>query len=274
MGSRVRQIRQQLGLAFAVALCTLLSSAVSGSASNRLDAPEPEPEFRLTRLAYNDSGFGFRGESWTVDAYDAEYHLSQGIRRLTRINTIDPDRERNVVYPITLDPSNPDIFNHPFLYAVEVGRWHLDDAEARRLREYLDRGGFLMVDDFHGFDQWVGFMESFQRVFPDREVVPIPEEHEVFHVLYDLNTKVRDKFQIPGIAALNYNSTCEQCNNGGAEPQWKGVFDDNGRLMVAINFNMDLGDSWELADAPNYPQALTALGYRFAISYAIYAMTH
>jgi hypothetical protein len=274
MGSRVRQIRQQLGLASAVALCMLLSSAVSGSASSGVAAPAGEPEFRLTRLAYNDNGFGRGGDSWTTDAYDAEYHLSQGIRRLTRINTIDPDRERDVVYPITLDPNDPNLFTHPFLYAVEVGRWHLDDREAARLREYLERGGFLMVDDFHGLDQWEGFMESFQRVFPDREVVPIPEAHEVFHVLYDLNQKVQDKFQIPGIAALRNDATCEQCNNGGAEPQWKGVFDDNGRLMVAINFNMDLGDSWELADAPNYPQTLTALGYRFAISYAIYAMTH
>jgi hypothetical protein len=251
-----------------------LSSAVSGSSSNGFDAPGGEPEFRLTRLAYNGGGMDWRGESWMTDAGDAEYHLSQGIRRLTRINTIDPDRERDVIYPVTLNPSNPDIFNYPFLYAVEVGRWHLDDREAARLREYLERGGFLMVDDFHGLEQWEGFMESFQRVFPDREVEDIPEDHEVFHVLYDLNQKVHEKLQIPGIAALQYNVTCEQCSQGGSEPHWRGVFDENRRLMVAINFNMDLGDSWELADAPNYPQTLTALGYRFAISYAIYAMTH
>ena len=60
----------------------------------------------------------------------------------------------------------------------------------------------------------------------------------------------------------------------GVEPQWRGVFDDHGRLMVAINFNMDLGDAWEHADDPEYPQPLTALAYRFAISYAIYAMSH
>lgn len=274
MGSRVRQFRQQLGLASAMALCMLLSSAVSGSATNGFDAPGGEPEFRLTRLAYNGGGMDWRGESWMTDAGDAEYHLSQGIRRLTRINTIDPDRERDVIYPITLNPANPDIFNYPFLYAVEVGRWHLDDREAARLREYLDRGGFLMVDDFHGQEQWEGFMESFQRVFPDREVEDIPEGHEVFHVLYDLNQKVHERLQIPGIVALRSNVTCEECSQGGSEPHWRGVFDENRRLMVAINFNMDLGDSWELADAPNYPQTLTALGYRFAISYAIYAMTH
>ena len=273
MGSRVRQIRQQLGLASAVALCTLLSSAVSGSTAAGFNRPV-EPEFRLTRLVYNGNGNDFRGSSWRTDAPEAEYHLSQGIRRLTRINTIDPDNEPDVVYPVQLDPRqplNPDLFLHPFLYAVEVGRWYLDDQEAAQLREYLERGGFLMVDDFHGSAQWEGFMESFQRVFPDREWKEIPEGHEVFHVLYDLSQKVHDKLQIPGIVALNSGVTYEQ---DGYEPHWRGVFDDNGRLMVAINFNMDLGDSWELADSPNYPQPLTALGYRFAISYAIYAMTH
>jgi hypothetical protein len=277
MGSRVRQISQQLGLASAVALCALLSSTVSGSTAEGLGSARSEPEFRLARLVYSGNGNDFRGSSWTTDAPEAEYHLSQGIRRLTRINTIDPDKEYDVVYPVQLNPSqplNPELFTHPFLYAVEVGRWYLDDREAAQLREYLERGGFLMVDDFHGRAQWEGFMYSFQRVFPDREWKEIPEDHEVFHVLYDLNQKVHDKLQIPGIAALRYNVTCEECDEGGDVPHWRGVFDDNGRLMVAINFNMDLGDSWELADSPNYPQPLTALGYRFAISYAIYAMTH
>lgn len=274
MGSRVRQVRQQLGLASALALCALLSGAVSGSTAEGISARPPEPEFRLARLAYagnyNDRG----GRSWTTDAPEAEYHLSQGIRRLTRINTIDPDRDE-IVYPVLpfdpTQPLNPELFTHPFLYAVEVGRWYLDEEETKMLREYLERGGFLMVDDFHGSEQWEGFMESFQRVFPDREVRDIPEDHEVFHVLYDVGEQVHNKTQVAGVAALQSGVTYEQ---DGYEPKWRGVFDDNGRLMVAINFNMDLGDSWEHADTPGYPQPLTALGYRFAISYALYSMTH
>jgi hypothetical protein len=229
-----------------------------------------EPEFQLVRLVYSGN-YMDRGRSWTTDAPEAEYHLSQGIRRLTRINTIDPEREEPV-RPI--QTTDPDFFDHPFLYAVEVGRWYLDDQEAGRIREYLDRGGFMMVDDFHGDEQWQGFYESFRRIFPDKELQEIPPEHEVFHVLFDLSQKVRDKTQIPGLAALRFGGTCEECNRGGDVPHWRGVFDDTGRLMMVINFNMDLGDSWELADRPDYPQALTALGYRFGISYALYAMTH
>ena len=276
MGSRVRQIRQQLGLASAVALCALLSSTVSGSSPTGVLVTRPEPEFRIARLAYSGNYMDGRGGSaWLTDVPEAEYHLTQGIRRLTRIDTIDPDEDYDeIILPEDLSPSNTELFNYPFLYAVEVGRWYLDQQEADRLREYLDRGGFLMVDDFHGNEQWAGFQESFSRVFPDRELQEISPDHEVFHVLFDLSQKVREKVQIYGIFALREGSTCEQCWDGGAEPHWRGVFDDNGRLMVAINFNMDLGDSWEEADTPGYPQPLTALGYRFAISYALYAMTH
>jgi hypothetical protein len=252
----------------------------------------PEPEFVLARLAYNNGFLGgrgggrgacFGGGSWETDMPEAESHLTGGIRRLTRINTIDPGPDKSDcrnVYPVRPGgPEHPqelDIFDYPFVYGVEVGRWDLSDDEAKHLRDYLLRGGFLMVDDFHGFDQWEGFAYSMQRVFPELEIVPIPDDHEVFHVLYDVGQEVRAKTQIPGIVAYRFDgsSTCEECNYGGAEAQWKGIFDDSGRLMVAINFNMDLGDAWEHADEPRYPQPLTALAYRFAISYALYAMTH
>jgi hypothetical protein len=110
-------------------------------------------------------------------------------------------------------------------------------------------------------------MASMQRVFPDRPVVEIADSDEVMHVLYDVDSRI----QIPGIAALRYGSTYEQ---DGVKPHWRGIYDDAGRLMVAINFNMDLGDAWEHADDPFYPEAMTGLAYRFAVNYVIYAMTH
>jgi hypothetical protein len=157
--------------------------------------------------------------------------------------------------------------NYPFIYAVEVGHWHLPDEQAAKLREYLLKGGFLMTDDFHGSQEWQVFMESMRRVFPDREVVEIPDDHEVFHVLFDLD----HRRQIPGLAALMNGVTYEK---DGVEPHWRGIFDDHGRLMVAINFNMDMGDAWELADDPQYPQPMTALAYRFMSNYLLYTMSH
>jgi hypothetical protein len=280
MGFRVRQFSRQLGLASALALCVLLPGAVTGNGRSG-ELPPPDREFRFARLAYNGNyldGRGFGGRAWQTDLPEAEYHLLQGIRRLTRIDAIDPrsrdfgPRRINPDEPlrdeaILITATSPSLNDFPFLYAVEVGRWYLDEQEAAALREYLEKGGFLMVDDFHGTEQWEGFMESLRRVFPDRDVVDIPDDHEVFHVLYDLDHKV----QIPGIYAVMRGTTYEE---DGYTPHWRGVFDDHGRLMVAINFNMDLGDAWEHADDPEYEQPLTALAYRFAISYALYAMTH
>ncbi|HEY5624316.1 MAG TPA: DUF4159 domain-containing protein [Gammaproteobacteria bacterium] len=233
-----------------------------------LDSANPTAEFQFARLIYGTGGYGYGGwgRQWTVDWPDAEYHFMQGLRRLTRIDGAEVSRY-NGDGGRQISLSDDAIFNYPWLYAVEVGYWTLSDYEAGRLREYLLRGGFLMVDDFHGTQEWAGFAASMMRVFPDRPIIEIPEDDEVLHVLYDLDQRV----QIHGIRVLFSGQTWER---DGYVPHWRGVYDDNGRLMVAINFNMDLGDAWEHADTPEYPQPMTALAYRFAVNYVIYAITH
>ncbi len=216
-------------------------------------------ELEFSRLRYSDGGVGWRGGSWRVDYPDAEYHFTEGVSRLTRV-----DIGRNGVI---VDLAGDDIFNYPFLYAVEVGYWRLSQYDADRLREYLLRGGFMMVDDFHGSNEWLGFTDSLNRVFPNRPIVDIPDDDEIMHALYDLDSKI----QIPGIAALSSGRTYEK---DGREPKWRGIYDDDGRLMMVINWNMDLGDAWEHADDPYYPEPMTGRAYRFAVNYVIYAMTH
>jgi len=233
---------------------------------------QPSAEFQFARLMYGGSrncysfGFGGGGQRSCVDWPDAEYHFMQGLTRLTRVDGAVVSRF-NGEGGRQLSLSDDAIFNYPWLYAVEVGGWFLSELEAARLREYLLRGGFLIVDDFHGTREWAGFISTMSRVFPDRPVLEIPEDDEVLHVLYDLDQRV----QIPGIRLLYSGRTWE---SDGVEPHWRGVYDDSGRLMVAINFNMDLGDAWEHADTPEYPEPMTALAYRFAVNYVIYAITH
>ncbi len=232
------------------------------------DTANPTAEFQFTRLIYS-SGYGDFdgwGRNWRIDWPHAEFHFMQGLTRLTRIDGEEVNRySGDGARAISL--SDDSIFNYPWLYAVEVGRWVLSDYEAGRLREYLLRGGFLMVDDFHGSRQWSGFLASMVRVFPDRPILEIPEDDEVLHVLYDLDQGV----QIHGIRLLGSGQTWE---GNGYVPHWRGIYDDSGRLMVAINFNMDLGDAWEHADWPEYPEPLTALAYRYAVNYVMYAITH
>jgi hypothetical protein len=234
-------------------------SSVSGSPRKVREAPA---EFEFVRLAYTANRYGqgnWRRQMWRTDWPDAEHHFLKGISRLTRVAAAESGR--------ILTPSDEKIYDYPWMYAVEVGYWHLNTQEAARLRDYLLRGGFLMVDDFHGGWEWSSFMVSMQRVFPDRPVVDIPEDDEAFHVIYDLDQKI----QIPSLQIIYSGVTWEK---GGITPHWRGIYDDDGRLMVAINFNMDLGDAWEHADWPEYPENMTALAYRFGINYLIYAMTH
>jgi len=217
-----------------------------------------EYEFEFARLVYTGSAEG-DWPRWQADWPHAEQHFSAGLDRLTRI---DVAPEGTLV-----DLSSLDIYDFPWIYAVEVGALQLSEEEAARLREYLLRGGFMMVDDFHGSRQWRRFAATMRKVFPDRHIIDLPESQELFHVLYDL----ADKQQIPGIRPLMMNQTWEF---DGRVPRWRGILDDNGVPMVLINFNMDLGDAWEHADDARYPEKHTAAAYRLGVNYVLYAMTH
>jgi Domain of unknown function (DUF4159) len=220
----------------------------------------PGAEFHFVRLAYSGNPIFFGGgERWLTDWPDAEQHLLQGVRRLTRIDTAEQGNSMSI-----MDDS---LYDYPWLYAVEVGSWSLSDEEAARLRDYLLRGGFLVVDDFHGTREWAGFVTSMHRVFPDRAIIDIPVSDALFHLAYDLDEQI----QIPGIQSLYSGRTYER---DGYEPHWRGIYDDEGRLMVVINFNMDLGDAWEHADMPEYSLQYTTRAYKYAINYILYAMTH
>ena len=230
-------------------------------------AQEQTHELHFARLQYDTVNncpnlVGGFYNAWTTDRFEAEDHFTEIVSRLTSIDTGTTRRDFR-----TFNLLDDELFNYPWLYAVEPGHWYLSDREAERLREYLLRGGFLMTDDFHGPCEWSVFMDSMRRVFPERPIVDIPRDHEIFNLLYSL-----DHFtQIWGIVLLGRGITYE---NGGVEPHWRGIFDDDGRLMMVINHNMDLGDAWEHANDPRYPTELTGLASRFAVNYVIYAMTH
>jgi hypothetical protein len=199
---------------------------------------------------------------WTVDYPRSDRHLLSGVRRLTRIDT------KSVEQPVDLDGED-DVYNWPFMYAVEVGYWNLSDAEAKQLREYLLRGGFFMCDDFHGTVEWENFMAGMKKVFPDRPVVDLDNKDPIFHVLYDLDRR----FQVPGMQYVVY-APHHLYEYDGYVPRWEGIYDDKGRVMVAICHNMDLGDAWENSDDPSYPEKFADLAYRIAMNYFIYDLSH
>jgi hypothetical protein len=195
---------------------------------------------------------------WTQDFPRADRHFSLAVRRLTRVDA------RSVEQCVNLDAGD-EVYNYPWLYAVQVGEWGITNAQAAKLRDYLLRGGFFMADDLHGTVEWAVFQESMQRVFPDRPIIDIPDSDAIFHTVYDLD----DRYQVVGHEHLREGHKLD-----GYVAHWRGIYDDKGRIMVAISANSDLGDSWEWADDPSYPEKFSALGMRLGINYIVYAMTH
>ena len=224
-------------------------------------------EFTRARMRYT-SIFGLHGmrdgyAQWTVDYPRADRHVLRGLRRLTRVDA------RSVEQVVDLaDPDEPDdVYNWPNLYSVEPGYWRLTDTQAARMRDYLLRGGFLMMDDFHGTVEWNNFAANMRKVFPDREIVDIDNKDPIFHVIYDLD----DRYQVPGLQYLYSGSKYEY---DGFAAKWRAIYDDRGRVMVAICHNMDLGDAVEHSDNPVYPEKYAALAYRIEVNYVMYDLTH
>ena len=237
-------------------------------------------EFTWSRLSYNTAmgGGGYGGFSggygrgygrygrgfatWQRDYPKADRQFLMALNRLTRIEG------RSTEQVVSLD--NDDIFNYPFVYAVQVQTWSFTDDQAKRMREYLLKGGFLMVDDFHGTQDWEEFMRGMRQIFPDAQKYPVEDltdKDEIFHVLYDMD----DRFQVPGEQYVMTGRTYEK---DGYVAKWRGIRDEHGRLVVAICHNMHLGDAWEWADDPAYPEQFASMAFRVGLNYVMYSMTH
>ncbi len=227
--------------------------------------PVRDAEYHFIRVEYTDLpqyhrrwGYSSRDGTgagwWLVDWPDADNHFTMGVQRLTRIDAGDPRHMR-----LTDDR----LFNYPWIYATQTGWWDLSEAETSRLREYLLRGGFLMVDDFWGAEQWDMFAKTMDRVLPNQPITDIAETDSVMHVLYDIREK--DRTFIPGSRHLRRGpgGTVQIVQPDGTAPAWRAMYDPK-----------NLADAWEFADVPYYPEAMTTLAYRYGINYIVYSMTH
>lgn len=216
--------------------------------------------FTFVRVRYNS--YGGRGFKWQTDYPDADLNFSYRLHELTALE-VDPNGK-------ILELTDPQLFDYPFIYIIEPGDMWLEEAEVAALRKYLLNGGFLMVDDFWGEAEWEGFYRNLKRAFPEKEVVELPLEHEIFHIVYDLKKKP----QVPSIHAWMSGYTAERFD--AQEPHYRGLFDDKGRMMAIICHNTDLGDGWEReGESPEYFREMSEKwSYPLGINIVTYAMTH
>ncbi|MDE0831165.1 MAG: DUF4159 domain-containing protein [Vicinamibacterales bacterium] len=267
------------GLALAVLLIGLSplshSAAMAqppGSVITDIDSGQPAAqldglEWTFVRIHYtspDDKLSAFRAQYWSdpwvIDGPAAEQNLS---RRLGRVTSI------HVNEPIVLTLEDERLWEYPWIYFVEPGNLRFTPREVEIMREFLTRGGTATFDDFHGPIEWESVAGELRRVFPDREIVPLPLDHPIFSCFYQLAAYP----QIPGLGSFFNGVTSEK---GGFDAGVHAVLDDDGRAMVLLNFNTDMGDGWEWSNAEDYPGYLefTAQAYRMMINEVVYTLTH
>jgi hypothetical protein len=270
----IRGVRLQADRA-ALAAMALIVFTLIPVLQPRLDAQLPDApddryaglQWRFVRIKYHYVGegsqtqqFDFYGEPWAIDAPAAEQNLSRRVKTATAVQVEDP-------IVLTLEDSR--LFQYPWIYFVEPGFLKLTDTDVAILREFLLRGGTATFDDFHGPLEWENLAREMKRVFPDREIVEVPKTHPVFSCFYKIDA-------YPQVAGLGSFLAGRSWEKGGFIPHLRAILDDNGRPMVWINWNTDMGDGWEWSNVEEYPGYIkyTALAYRMGINEIVYSLTH
>jgi len=214
--------------------------------------------FYWTRAIYSGWGGrrGFGYGSWSVDFPKSDQQFLIVIKRLMQLEAYDWEN------PVSLD--DPMLRRFPLIYMLEVGGMYMTDEEVEGLRGYMDAGGFVIVDDFWGQEEWDVFEFNMRRVYPDIQFLDIPLDHPIYHAYYSI-----DHVEMtPAIGNTIRRTECYGCVT-----QVKGVYDDQGRLMMVVNFNTDLGDAWEWAEDPSYPLETSTYAFEIGANMIVYAMT-
>jgi len=203
------------------------------------------------------------GTGWTDDYPRGDRTMIKMLRRLSHLSV------RAVEQPVSLEDGDAQYF--PLLISGLAFSWDLTDGEAAALRDYLLHGGFLFCDSFFGGRNWDAFAVSLKRVFPDRPIIDLTDDHPIFHTVYDLPHMT--SVQIPNMDDLMRGGGGYFWADGKI-PRWRGVEDDKGRLMVLIAYNNDVADAWQWADDPRYPADSANIALRMGVNMVVYAMTH
>jgi hypothetical protein len=209
--------------------------------------------FAFVRLRYGGSDGGYwREPPWAHDYPRAERHFMRILEELTFLKL---HRDRSNI--MTLD--DPELGNFPLAYMSEPGFWSMSEEEAAGLRQYIQKGGFVIFDDFRG-PHWENFETQLRQVLPGGRLVRLDASHKIFHSFFEINS-------------LDF----VQFYDRGERAEFYGMFEDNDpqkRLMLIANYNNDIGEYWEFSDTGYVPIDLSNEAYKLGVNYVIYAMTH
>lgn len=210
-----------------------------------------DAQFTFVRLSYR--GFGRGGMSWAHDYPRGERHFMKIVNAVT---LLAPHMDESNI--LALD--DPELFKYPVAYMAEPGFWTMSEPDVAGLKAYIEKGGFLIFDDFRGQD-WYNFELQMNRVFPRAVWQEMTAEHPIFHSFYDIN---------------NLDLIPQYFQNYGT-PIFRGLFEDNDptkRLIAIANYNTDLSEFWEFADSGYQAVEDTNEAFKLGVNYIIYALTH
>jgi hypothetical protein len=236
-------------------------------------------EFTWVRGQYTNhgggrgGGFGYRrrGGWWDTDYPDADQNFLRGVQRYTYVDT-NPRNHQNIQL------TDPALYENIFLYMnwkrVPIGSSYsgpnFSPEEIEALREFMFRGGFVLVDDFWGQPHLDDMFVEIAKIFPDREIVKLDTSHEIFHTFFDIDRLA----QVPGrMVTWDYGGFMK-LDDPSYPPEVYAVLDDDGRVMMVANYNTDLGDGWEHTFYEGYPTRYTNEAYKIGINFLIYAFSH
>jgi hypothetical protein len=205
--------------------------------------------FVFARIRYRAYG------GWRADYPVMERNLT---RMLDMLTTVEPNTTGSNVH----DLDDPELLKYPVAYLSEPGYWYPTDTEVRGLQEYLAKGGFLIVDDFHFPNEWAVFDDAMRRVLPDADIVRLDVSHPIFNTFFSIDSLV---VPYPG-----------RLGEQGLMGEFYGIHERNDptrRLTVVINYNMDIGDYMEWSETDQYAFAPTNEAYKFGLNYIVYGLT-
>ncbi len=250
-------------------LVTVSAMPVAGQRRGRGDRGESTPtdykafnvpygiDFTFVRIRYEEgfSGrFGRGNPGWAHDYPRAERNFSKIVNELTNVE-MRPDASNILMF------NDPELFNYPIAYLSEPGFWTMSPDEETGFRDYLLKGGFLIVDDFAGRGQWANFASQVAQAFPELRLERLDASHPIFNSFFAIEQDDLDEFVHP---------------YGRGRPEFWGLFEDNdpeSRLLMIANYNNDIGDYWEFSDTGWVPIDLSNEAYKLGVNYVMYAMT-
>ena len=201
---------------------------------------EPEGSFAFCRALYTQVRQEYLGHGWNTDYPDSDYNLSTRLSEITfaPIRRDDRGEPDHVVVRFT----DEELLAHPFLFLSDAGTVGLSTDETASLRRYLLKGGFLWADDFWGDSAWSHWQSQIAGVLPEFPIVDIGLEHPIFHVFFEVS-------EVPQVPSIQYwgrsGGDTSEMGAESAEPHLRGIFDEQGRLLVLMSHNTDIADGWE-----------------------------